>query len=147
MAEPSLRTRFETFLAAVNNRDTTALDAVLHPDYEETYPQSGERTRGLVNLKAIIENYPGGYTDLGMNRVVGGEDRWVATPHFTLLRIEGTGSVFTGLQKGRYPDGSDWYIVSIAEFKDGLVWRAQTFFAPTFEAPSWRSQWVDVPVQ
>jgi hypothetical protein len=138
------RSVFEAFLRAANKGDFEALGALLHPDFVETFLQSGERTHGGANLQAIIENYPGGYKDLGVHRVVGAEDRWVTTPSFTLLRIEGTGSVFTGVQKGRYADNSDWYVVSIAEMKDGLVWKVQTFFAPTFEPPAWRAQWVEV---
>lgn len=66
------------------------------------------------------------------------------TPVFTLLRIEGAGDTFTSVQKARYPDGSDWYVVSVGEIRDGRVWRVQTFFAATFDAPAWRSPWVEV---
>ena len=144
MAEPNARSVFEAFLKAASSHDVKGLAALVHPDFEETYVQTGERTQGLANLQAIIENYPGGFTDLGMNRVVGAEDRWVTTPSFTLLRIEGTGNVFTGVQKARYGDDSVWYMVSIAEMKDGRVWRVQTFFAPTFEPPAWRAQWIEI---
>jgi len=132
-------------LSATNGRDLSAIDALLHPDFEDFYPQSGERTRGVANLKAIIEQYPGGgWTDQGCERVVGGEDRWVTTPMFTLLRIEGTGDVYTGVQKASYPDGSEWFVVVIGEIRDGHLWRVQTFFAPTFEPPAWRADWVEV---
>lgn len=139
------RVVFETFLRAVNGRDTAVLDALLHPDYVETYPQSGEETHGISNLRAIIEHYPGGYEDKGTDRIVGIEDRWVLTPSFTLLRIEGAGDTFTGVQKARYPDGSEWHVVSIGEIRDGRVWRVQTFFAAAFEPPAWRAGWVRVP--
>jgi hypothetical protein len=79
----------------------------------------------------------------GAERIVGTEDRWVMTPAFTVLRIEGSGDTFTGVSRGRYPDGTDWFIVTIAELRDRKVWRAQTFFAQAFEAPAWRSSWVD----
>lgn len=148
MAATEPRAVFEAFLRAVNNRDTAALQDLLHPDYVETYPQSGERTRGAANLQAIVEHYPGGYEDGGRKRLVGTEDRWVMTPLFTLLRIEGAGDTFTGVQKARYPDGTDWHVVSIGEVRDGRVWRVETFFAPAFEAPEWRSAWVEVePIQ
>lgn len=118
---------------------------MLHPDFEDFYPQSGERTRGIANLKAIIEHYPdGGWTDQGRDRVIGGEDRWVTTPTFTLLRIEGTGNVYTGVQKARYPDGTEWIVVIIGEIRDGRLWRVQTLWAPRFEPPAWRAAWVEV---
>ena len=143
---PSLEPRavFEAFLRAVNSRDAAALGELVHPEYIETYPQSGERTRGVENLRAIIERYPGGFIETGTDRVVGSEDHWVVTPAFTLLRIEGEGDTFTGVQKARYPDGSDWYVVSIGEIRSGRVWRVQTFFAATFDPPTWRSQWVEM---
>ena len=138
----------EAYLRAANGRDLAALESLVHPDYEDFYPQSGERTRGFQNLRSIIENYPsGGYAGQGTDRVVGAEDRWIMTPGFSLLRIEGTGDTFTGVSRGRYPDGSDWYIVNICQMRDGLVWRAQTFFAPVFEPPAWRSEWVEVEKQ
>ena len=145
MTTLSARAAFEGYLSALNARDPAALDALVHPDFEDVYPQSGERTRGLANLKAIIENYPqGGWTDQGRDRVVGAEDRWVTTPTFIVLRIEGTGNVFTGVQQAEYPDGSEWHVIAIGEMRDGKVWRMQTFFAPKFEPPSWRAQWVEV---
>lgn len=144
MTEFDLRTVFERYLKATNARDVDALTDLVHPDFEDVYPQSGERTRGLANLRAIIEHYPaGGYLGAGTKRVVGAEDRWVMTPAFSVLRIEGTGDTFTGVSRGRYPDGTDWFIVTIARMRDHKVWRAETYFAQTFEPPSWRSAWVD----
>lgn len=139
------RSVFEAYLRAANARDVSALETVIHPDFEDFYPQSGERTRGLANLQAIIEHYPGGgYAGHGTDRVVGAEDRWVTTPVFTILRIEGTGDTFTGVTRGRYPDGTDWCIVTIGQIRDGKVWRAETYFAQNFEPPEWRSQWVEL---
>ena len=40
-------------------------------------------------------------------------------PTFTVLRIEGTGSVFTGVQRAQYPDGSEWHVILIGEMRDG----------------------------
>ena len=139
------RAVFEAYLRAANSRDVDALRDLVHPDYEDVYPQSQERTRGYANLQAIIEHYPGGgYEGAGVGRIVGAEDRWIQTPMFSVVRIEGTGNVFTGVSRGRYPDGSEWQIVVIAEVRDGLVWRAETYFAPAFDPPAWRSRWVEI---
>lgn len=147
MPSPQPRAVFEAFLRAANRRDVAALAELVHPDYIEVYPQSGEETHGIDNLRAIIEHYPGGFEDKGTDRVIGSEDRWVLTPAFTLLRIEGAGDNFTGVQRARYPDGSEWYVVSIGEIHDARIWRLQTFFAPAFDPPAWRSAWVNlVPV-
>jgi hypothetical protein len=138
------RAIFERYLAAVQARDFATLRAVAHPQFEDHYPQSGEVTRGIDNLIAILQNYPGQLESLGHDRVVGGETTFVSAPNFTVLRVEGSGEHFTGIQRARYPDGSLWFIVIVAELKDGLVYRTDSFFAPAFEAPAWRSEWVDI---
>ena len=138
------RAIFERYMAALNKRDVANLGELLHPDFEDFYPQSGELTHGAANLLALIDNYPGEYEDLGQDRVIGGEERFISTPMFTVLRVEGSGDVFTGVQRARYPDGSLWIIVLIAELRDGLIYRTQSFWAPTFDPPAWRAQWVEV---
>ena len=80
MPSPQPRAVFEAFLRAANRRDVAALAELVHPDYMEVYPQSGEQTHGIENLRAIIEHYPGGFEDKGTDRVIGSEDRWVLTP-------------------------------------------------------------------
>lgn len=138
------RSVFEAYLRAANGRDMAALEGLFDDDFEDVYPQSGELTRGLANFRSIIEQYPGGgYTGQGTDRLVGTEDRWVLTPSFTVVRIEGTGDTFTGVTRSRYPDGTDWYIVTIAQMRNGKLWRAETYFAQTFEPPAWRAAWVE----
>lgn len=143
MTESNAHSVFERFVTALNAGEFAALDELIHPDFEDLYPQSGERTRGPSNLRAILENYPGGFVGGGVERVVGAEDRWISTPRFSLLRIEGSGDTFTTVSRGRYPDGRDWYIVNIGQVRDGRIWRVETYFAPTFEPPAWRSAWVE----
>lgn len=138
------RSVFEAYLRAANGRDVAALEGLLDDDFEDVYPQSGELTRGLANFRSIIEQYPGGgYAGQGTDRLVGTEDRWALTPSFTVVRIEGTGDTFTGVTRSRYPDGTDWYIVTIAQMRNGKLWRAETYFAQTFEPPAWRAAWVE----
>lgn len=144
MTTPDARSVFESYLRATNARDLESLERVVHPDFEDFYPQSGERIHGLANLRAILEHYPGGFTGRGVDQVIGTEDRWVMSPAFSLVRIVGAGDTFTGVSRGRYPDGNEWFIVNIGQVLDGRVWRLQTFFAPTFEPADWRSAWVTV---
>jgi hypothetical protein len=128
----------------MRTRDTATLAELVHPDFEDFYPQSGEITRGLANLQAILTNYPGELQDLGSDRVIGGEDRFISTPIFTVLRVEGSQDIFTGIQQARYPDGSVWFIIVVAELRDGRIFRTESFFAPTFDPPAWRADWVEV---
>jgi SnoaL-like domain len=143
MAAFDPRALFESFTRLANAGDWDALEQYVQPDYEEVYPQSGERIKGMANVRAILEHYPGGALDRKADRLVGGEDRWVVTPAATLLRIEGTGDIYTLVQRVTYPDGSEWLVISIAELRDRKVAKLQTFFAPTFAPPAWRSQWVE----
>jgi hypothetical protein len=147
MPSKDSRADLESYLNATNGRDFEALERLVHPDYEDFYPQSGERIHGGANLRAVLEHYPGGYSGGGVAEVIGTEDRWVVTPAFSIVRVEGAGETFTGASRGRFPDGSEWFIVNIGQLRDGLVWRVQTFFAQTFEPAAWRSAWVTVDAQ
>ncbi len=70
------------FFDAMTRRDMDALTALLHPEFVEEYPQSGERIRGPANARAIIENYPGGLGEAVQSPSYHGRDEdWVITPH------------------------------------------------------------------
>jgi PAS domain-containing protein len=121
--------------------------SLVAPDYVEEYPQSGEVIRGRENLRAILENYPGGFDQgalEGPPRTFGPDERWVMTPTFTLTRLEGSGGVYTTVARVRYPDGSHWHVTAIREVRDGQIVRSTTFFGPQFDPPEWRRQWVEV---
>ncbi len=141
-AEP--RAIFEAYLRAMNSGDTDTLRELVHPDFTETYPQSGELIRGFENLRAEIVGHPGGFQGKGTARIVGSADRWAVTPSNTVLRIEGAGDTFTGVSMVHYSDETDWYAVMIGEIRDGLVWRVQTYWGPMFEAPAYRSSIVEM---
>lgn len=143
MADPDAKELYSRVLRALSDRDWDELEAVLHPDFEEVYPQSGEVVRGVANVRAIIENYPGRVEPMSVDRFVGGNDRYVATPVFTVLRVEASGNFFTGVGRARYPDGSVWHVIHIGQVKDGRIWRSQVFFAPSFESPAWRAPFVE----
>lgn len=134
----------EQFIDAMNVLHWDQLKSCIHPDYEEFYPQSGERIRGRDRAEAIVRNYPGGNIQFKPEQVIGAEDRFVVTPSMSVLRIEGTGDIWTVVTKAHYPDGSAWYVISILEFRDDLIYRNTGFFAQPFEPPEWRREWVDV---
>jgi hypothetical protein len=142
MAQPSNREIVERYLAAVPD-DQETLRALRHEQYIEDWPQSGERIIGAERMARIHADYPGGLPTGGVERVVGSEDRWVMTPTYTLLRVSGTGDVYTALLRARYADGSDWWIASFLEVRDAKIFRVTTLFAPKMDAPAWRAQWVE----
>ena len=142
----SPRALFERWLDAVNRQDHAALRTMLHPDYADEMPQSGERTVGVDNLIAMLENYPGmdQMRDAMENpQLIGAEDKWVMTPNFRVVQVEGDADVHTVTAAVRYPDGSYWHMIVIARLKDGLIHRTTSFYAPDFPAPEWRAQWVE----
>jgi hypothetical protein len=42
-----------------------------------------------------------------------------------------------------YGEGRVMDFVVISELRDGKMWRDRWYFAEPFEAPKWRSQWVE----
>ena len=93
MTESVTRDVISRYVRAVHDQDLDTMSSLQHPDYVEDWPQSGERIRGRANFRRIMENYPGGLrgadADVSMDRVVGGEDRWMVAPTFTMVRVSG----------------------------------------------------------
>jgi len=128
---------------AFNRRDYDTAMQFLHPDFEEDWPQSRERVRGAANLRAIVENYPGGVSFEATPEYHGTDEEWAITPGYTVVRVTESGSEGTGVIKVRYGDGSEWWMLALFQLKDDLLYRQTTFFAGPFEAPEWRSRWVE----
>lgn len=103
VSEKSNREIAERFARAIVDRDLNTMDELRHSDYVEEYPQSGERIRGAANARAILEHYPGGIPPAEVAKLHGSTDQWVATPVGTVLRITGTGDVYTALATAFYP--------------------------------------------
>ena len=145
MAEPSGRAIVEQYARAVETQDLEGMAAVLADDFVEEMPQSGERVRGKANHLAILANYPGGLgsIDSASTRLVGAEDRWVLTPTFTTLRIEGSGDTYTYVATVQYPNGETWQMIVIVELRGGRIARQTTWYAAPFEAPEWRAPFVE----
>jgi hypothetical protein len=87
------------------------------------YPQSGERILGRSNLQALRSHHPGKPSGFNIRRMVGTGDLWVTEYVITY-------------------QGQKAYTLSIMEFRNGKVIHETQYFADPFEAPDWRSQWV-----
>jgi hypothetical protein len=98
-------------------------------DVIQEWPQSGERIRGRDNIAAVNQNYPSGSGTApkgSLRRILKPGEAWV---------IEGTID---------YGDGVPVSTVSIIETgADGKVVHQTDYFANPFDAPAWRSQWVE----
>lgn len=87
------------------------------------YPQSGERILGRENLQGLRSHHPGKPAGFKVKRIMGTGDLWVTEYTITYQQQ----SAFT---------------VSIMEFQNGKVIHETQYFADPFQAPAWRSQWV-----
>ncbi len=146
MADRSIRELIDRKIAALNARDWDAFREGLHPDFVEEYPQSGERIRGRDNFIETIKNYPGGLGDApgAPTMIIDPPEHWVMTPGFTVVRVTAGTAVHTVVVRIRYRDGSVWFMINLVQLKDGLIWRQTTYFAPAFDPPEWRRQWVEL---
>jgi ketosteroid isomerase-like protein len=145
MGQRSNREIVEEFVRAIEAKDIDAACALMAGDFVDEMPQSGERTKGRENYRRIFENYPGGVgtADAEGKRIIGSEDRWVMTPSFNALRIEGSGDTYTYVGTIRYSAGDVWQIIAIVQLRDGKLARSTTWYAAPFEAPDWRAPFVD----
>lgn len=123
--------------------DYDALARLRTDDFTEDWPQSGERIRGDANWRHIHEKYPGGLPAPGIEAVSGTPETWTMTPAFTLVHLTGSGNSFTVEGTLTYPDSSSFRLVTVLEVAGGKVRSQRTYFAPTFEAPEWRKEWVE----
>ena len=145
MAERSNEEVVHAYLDALSARDPDSdlIAQFRDPDWFLEYPQSGERIRGHANETAISKHYPGGLPEIDKGRVVGSEDRWIVTPSLTVARIVGSGEAWWSEGIMHYPDGSTWHVASIYLLRNGRVFRETTYWAPPFDPPAWRAQWVE----
>ncbi|HEY8931561.1 MAG TPA: hypothetical protein VIM55_20330 [Mucilaginibacter sp.] len=88
------------------------------------YPQSGERIVGRNNLQALRGHHPGKPSGFEVKRIIGKDDLWITEYMIT------------------YKD-QQAFTISIMEFNNGKVVHETQYFANAFEAPAWRSEWVE----
>ena len=123
MSSEDLRKALDSHWQASAAGDADAEHDIYHDDVVCEYPQSGERILGRANLQALRTHHPGKPSGFSVRRITGSGEIWVT--EYT-INYQGR-SAFT---------------VSIMEFRNGKVVHETQYFADPFEAPSWRSQWV-----
>jgi len=117
--DQEIRAALDKHWAASNANDFETEHRIYHEDAVLDYPQSGERTHGRSNILNQRASQPS-KKRFAVQRIIGGGDLWV--------------SGFSG---------KPTYTVSIMEFRGDKVARETQYFADPFEAPAWRSQWVE----
>jgi ketosteroid isomerase-like protein len=124
MTQDENRATLERTIAAMLAGDVDGSTASMADDAVVEWPQSGERIVGRQACSLVYKNYPGG------------------SPLYEVRRISGSGDLFVVEAVGQY--GSDTsYMTSIIEFRNGKIVKQTDYFASPFEAPAWRSQWVE----
>jgi hypothetical protein len=123
VSEQQNRDTLERYIEAIERQNFEAMTELVHEDYVEEYPQSGERIRGKQNARSILENYPSLPSVIDHSYVLSGD---LGVMKLTLDY-----------------DGQRIYACEVMDFEDGKVKRARVFFAEPFEAPEWRARWVE----
>ena len=121
--DQEIRAALDQHWAASDANDFATEHLIYEEDAVLEYPQSGERTRGRSNIQNQRASQPS-KKRFSIRRIIGSGDLWVT--EFILTY-----------------DGKPSYTVSIMEFKGDKVARETQYFADPFEAPAWRSQWVE----
>jgi hypothetical protein len=123
VSEQQNRDALERYLETFERQDIDTALELLHDDYVEEYPQSGERIRGKDNWRKIAENYPGLPSVIEHSYVLSGD---------------------LGVMKMTLDyDGNRIYACEIVDFEEGKIKRTRAYFAEPFEAPEWRAEWVE----
>jgi ketosteroid isomerase-like protein len=124
MEEEPIREALNAHWRASAAGDADAEHAIYADEAICEYPQSGERIVGRSNLQALRSHHPGKPSGFNVRRMLGRGDLWITE--------------YTITYQGRAA-----YTVSVMEFREGKVAHETQYFADPFEAPAWRSQWVE----
>jgi len=121
--EQKIREALDAHWQASAAGDINAEHAIYDDDAICDYPQSGERIVGRRNLQALRSHHPDKPSGFNVRRMLGKGNLWIT--EYTIIY-----------------QGQSAYTVSIMEFRNGNVVHETQYFADPFEAPAWRSQWV-----
>jgi ketosteroid isomerase-like protein len=110
-------------IACLNNRRVEVMDELFHDDAVMHWPQSGEVVRGAENRRGIYNAFP-------------------QLPTITPRRMLSGGNLVIAEALLDY-GGPQYETVFIFEFREGRIARETAYWSEAFEAPEWRSQWVE----
>jgi hypothetical protein len=123
--EQETRRVIEAYVEAWRERDLEKKATFYRRDAVQEWPQSGERIRGIANIGAIDEHYPG-LPDPTIRRVIGEGDLWVLE-----VTLDYGGKIVHGC--------------TILEMQDGRIAKETSYFADPFEPAEWRAEWIESP--
>jgi hypothetical protein len=123
MNDQATRDRIRQFAEAIKTADMEVFDAIYHDDVVIEWPQSGEVIHGKKNIRELRLAYP-------------------TPPTATRQRIAGSGDLWVIEMIFDY-DGDRFHVIVFHQYRDGLVVRETAYYAAPFQAPTWRTMWVD----
>jgi len=123
MGDRTARAALERHWQASDAGDFEAEHDIYRDDAVLDYPQSGERIRGRDNIRESRSVQP-------------------SKKRFTVRRIIGSGDLWITELVLAYDDAPS-YVVSIMEFRDGLVTHETQYFAQPFEPGASRAHLVE----
>lgn len=123
MEEQIIRQALQRHWDASDASDFPAEHEIYHDDAVLDYPQSGERIRGRRNIQSSRAAQPN-RKRFAVSRITGGRDIWVT--EYVLS----------------YDDRPS-YVVSIMEFRQGLVAHETQYFSDSFEPSPSRAHLVE----
>jgi len=113
----------QRLIQCINDRRVEVMDELFHDDATMDWPQSRERVRGAVNRRAIYGAFP-------------------RLPTITPRRMVSQGDMVVAEATLDY-GGPRFETVFIFEFDGDRIIKETAYWAEPFEAPAWRSAWVE----
>ena len=113
----------ERLIKCINEKKVEVMDELFHDDAVMDWPQSGERIVGAANRRAIYGAFP-------------------ALPTIMPRRMVSEGDLVVAEASLDY-GGPAYKAVFIFEFRDGRIAKETAYWSEPFEAPDWRSKWVE----
>jgi ketosteroid isomerase-like protein len=124
MSEAENRETIERLGQGLTEGDLELFHEQFTDDAVIDYAQSGERIVGTANRRALYGAFP-------------------SLPKVTTKRILVSGDLGVLEAELDYGDEVDWRAVFIFEFRDGKIAKETTYWTQPFDAPEWRSAWVE----
>ena len=113
----------QRLIDCINARNIAVMDELFHDDAIMHWPQSGEVVRGAENRRGIYNAFP-------------------QLPTVTPRRMTSGGDLVVAEALLDYA-GPQYQTVFIFEFRDGRIAKETAYWSEAFEAPEWRSAWVE----
>lgn len=114
----------ERLVECLNAKDIGVMDELFHEDAVMDWPQSGELVVGGDNRRAIYGAFP-------------------SLPTITKRKMLSAGDLVV-LEASLDYGGPKYATAFIFEFRDGKIARETAYWAEPFDAPEWRSAWVEL---